>query len=279
MPELPEMQALSERLAAAVSGRHLESYEPLGFASLKTVRPSPDELIGRTVTAVGRRGKFLVTTFDSGVRLLIHLAQAGRLDIETPPKATRPRGAIVRLVFDEQVAVLVREHGHERHAGWWVLAPGDEGPLATLGPEASEKGFAELLLTSEDNRRLHTVLRDQHFGAGIGRGYADDVLNRAGLSPFASLRSLRLDERQRLVEAIEAVLAEALAHERERDGGLSAARLGDRFAVHNRFGQPCPRCGEALARVSYESYEVVYCPRCQTNGRVFADRRLSRLLR
>jgi formamidopyrimidine-DNA glycosylase len=216
---------------------------------------------------------------EGGLRLLIHLSQAGRLDIEAPPKATKPRGSVVRLVFDNGTAVLVREHGTQRKAGWWVLGPGEEGPLANLGPEATDPAFAALVLDGDSTRHLHTLLRDQRFVAGVGRGYADDVLNRARLSPFASLKSLSSEQRQALVAAVDSVLAEALEQERQRTGGLSEAKLGLRFSVHNRVGEPCPYCGEPLARVSFESHEIVYCPACQTGGRVLADRRLSRLLR
>ena len=114
--------------------------------------------------------------------------------------------------------------------------------------------------------------------AGIGRGYSDDVLHRAQLSPFASLASLSADDRERLLEAVGDVLAEALQVERGRSGGLPT-KLGDHFTVHNRYGTPCPRCGGDLRRISYESHEVTYCPACQTGGKVLADRRLSRLVR
>ena len=279
MPELPEMQALAERLQVALAGRSVARCEPLGFAGLKTVAPGPTDLVGRTIEQVGRRGKYLVVSLEGGLRVLVHLAQAGRLDLEPTAKSTRPRGSIVRLVLDDASAVLVREHGTERSAGWWILGPADDGPLSGLGPEAVGEDFASLVLASDDNRHLHTVLRDQRFASGIGRGYADDALNRAGLSPFSSLRSLSEEQRRQLVAAVEETLALALEVERTRTGGLSAARLGERFAVHNRAGEPCPRCGDGLLRVSYASHEVVYCKTCQTNGRVYADRRLSRLVR
>ena len=116
--------------------------------------------------------------------------------------------------------------------------------------------------------------------AGIGRGWGDDILHRARLSPFASLRSLTPEQRQSLLDAVEAVLAEALELERTRTGGLSESSLGGRFAVHGRAGEPCPTpCGDTLRRVSFESYEMAYCPTCQTGGKVLADRRLSRLLK
>ena len=279
MPELPEIQALAERLDDALAGGVLERIVQLGFTGLKTARPGPDDLTGRTLESVSRRGKFVVLNFDGGMRVLVHLSQGGRLDLEDPPKSTKPRGSVVRLVFDRPPAVLVREHGTQRKAGWWVLGPGDDGPLAALGPDPFGDEFAELIGTGDSNRQLNTMLRDQRVVAGIGRGWADDALLRAGLSPFASLRALDQAKRQRLLVAVRSVLSEALEGERRRTGGLSEAKLGDRFAVHNRSGQPCPVCGEPLLRVSFESHEIVYCKRCQTGGKVLADRRLSRLLR
>jgi formamidopyrimidine-DNA glycosylase len=172
----------------------------------------------------------------------------------------------------------VREFGTERRAGWWILPSGQDGPLEGLGPEPDEDAFAELVLGGDDTRRVHTILRDQRTVAGIGRGYSDDVLHRARLSPYATLASLAEPERRALLDAVGEVLDEALELERRRTGGLPT-KLGDHFTVHNRYGQPCPRCGQDLRRVSYESHEVTYCPACQTGGKVLADRRLSKLLR
>jgi len=279
VPELPEMQALAERLEVALGGAEITGVDPLGFAALKTVVPPADSIVGQTVGAVGRRAKYLVFELDDGVRLLIHLSQAGRLDIEEPPKKTRPKGAAVRLRFDNGKAILVREHGTERKAAWWVLAPGDDGPLAKLGPEPDSDEFAELILHGSEKRRIHTMLRDQRTVSGIGRGYANDALHLAHISPFATLGSLSDEQRAALLRAIQTTMADALEREREREGGLSAPKLGERFRVHNRAGTPCPECGEGLRRVSYESYEVTYCPACQTDGKILADRRLSRLVK
>jgi formamidopyrimidine-DNA glycosylase len=181
-------------------------------------------------------------------------------------------------MFEGRPSVLVKEFGTERKAGWWVLAQGDEGPLVKLGPEPGSDAFAALLRESTDGRRVHTLLRDQRTVAGIGRGYADDILHRARLSPYAQLGSLRVEERGALLESVRAVLAEATEVERRRSGGLPT-KIGDHFSVHGRYGEPCPRCGQDLRRVSYESHEVTYCPNCQTGGKVLADRRLSRLIR
>lgn len=284
MPELPEMEALAERLDAFLAGAALAEVVPLGFAALKTVDPPPGALVGQRVRGVGRRGKYL-TVEVGAFRLVLHLGQAGRVDLEEPVRRTRPRGAVLRLVAEPPdhasapVGVLVREHGRERRVAWWVLAGADPGPLAGLGPDAGTPAAEAVLLGSDDRRRLHTLLRDQRTIAGLGRGWTDDVLHRARCSPFASLAGLDAGARRGLADAVTAVLAEATAAERRRAGGLSEARLGGRFRIHGRAGHPCPDCATVLARVSYEAYEITYCPGCQTGGRVLADRRRSRFLR
>jgi len=277
VPELPEVQALAERLTEAVGGSDFGAADVLQFSSLKTVTPRASELVGRTLERVGRRGKYLVFELG-GPRFLVHLSQSGRIDVEDPPKSTKPRGAVVRFRFDDHPSLLVKEFGRERKAGWWVMAEGDEGPLTKLGPEPESAEFERLVLEGDDGRRVHTILRDQRTVAGIGRGYSDDILHRAKLSPYESLRSLERDKRAALLKAVGGVLSEALEAERRRSGGLPT-KIGDHFTVHGRYGQPCPVCGDDLRRVSYESHEVTYCPTCQTGGKVLADRRLSRLIR
>jgi formamidopyrimidine-DNA glycosylase len=277
MPELPEVQALAERLNTLLAGARLVRTEPLAFSALKTVLPSPEELKDKRLAEVGRRGKFLVFAFED-LHLLIHLSQGGRIDLVPSSKTTRPRGAVLRLRFDRDPAVFVKEFGTERKAGWWVLDAADPGPLAKLGPDPFWEEFATLVRIGSDTGRIHAMLRDQRQVAGIGRGYSDDILHRAMMSPYRSLSSLDREERERLLEAVRGVLDEALVAERRRAGGLPP-KLGDHFIVHAKYGTPCPRCGEDLRRVSYQSHEVTYCPRCQTGGKVLADRRLSRLLK
>jgi len=275
---MPEIRALSERLDDVLRGATLQALDMLQFSSLKTYAPRPDELLGRTIEHVGHRGKFVVLDLEGGYRLLFHLSQGGRVDVESPPKSTKPRGRVLRIRGDDRPSVLVKEFGKERKAGWWVLGPGDEGPLERLGPEVLSEAFAAWVRETEDPRRVHTILRDQRTVAGVGRGYSDDILHRARLSPYAALGKLDAEERERLLQATNEVMDEALAAERRRSGGLPTT-LGDHFAVHGKYGGPCPRCGDDLRRVSYESHEVTYCPSCQTGGKILADRRLSRLVR
>ena len=278
MPEMPEVQALAERLDEVLAGARLDGLDALQFSSLKTYAPRPAEAIGRMIEGITRRGKYVVIGLEGGMRVLVHLSQGGRVDIEAPPKSTKPRGAVLRLRAIDRPSALVKEFGKERKAGWWVLAPGDDGPLMKLGPEIASEQADELFRTGDDTRRVHTILRDQRTVAGVGRGYGDDILHRAKLSPFASLAKLDAAERERLITATHGILADALEVERRRSGGLPT-KLGDHFTVHNRAGEPCPVCGADLRRVSYESHEVTYCPDCQTGGKVLADRRMSRLLR
>ncbi len=277
MPELPEIRALAERLDTVCGGAVFERAVPIQFSAIKTVQPGPDSLAGARIERITSYGKYLVFDFG-GPRVLVHLSQGGRLGVEDPSKTTRPKQGVVRFAFADRPSILVKEFGTERKAGWWVLAPGDDGPLAVLGPEPFDAAFANLIGSSEDRRRIHTLLRDQRTVAGIGRGYSDDILHTARLSPYASLPSLAPGERDVLLRSVRGVLTRALEIERRRPGGLPA-KIGDHFTVHGKYGYPCPRCGGDLRRVSYESHEVTYCPACQTGGKILADRRLSRLVK
>ena len=277
MPELPEMQGLAERMNDVFAGARLRTVTPLQFSAAKTADPPIEDLYGRALESVGRRGKFVVMDFG-GPRVLVHLSQGGRVDFEDPPKTTRPKPGVVRFCFDERPSILVKEFGTQRKAGWWVLVEGDDGPLERLGPEPGSPEFDEIILTADDRRRVHTILRDQKTVSGLGRGYSDDILHRARLSPYVSLAKLGETERRALLDATKKVLDDALALERARTGGLPT-KISGRFTVHGRHGEPCPRCGEELKRVWHEDYEVAYCPSCQTGGKILADRRLSRLIR
>src|SRR5262249_55303287 len=149
----------------AIGDRVFVAYQPLAFHALKTVVPAPEASFGSHVARVGRRAKYLVFELDDDVRMLIHLSQAGRLAIEEPPTRPKSKESAVRLEFGPandappDLAFLLREHGTERKAGWWLLAPGDDGPLAKLGPEPDSEEFEQFVLTADDGRRIHTILR------------------------------------------------------------------------------------------------------------------------
>src|SRR5262245_25635784 len=149
------MQALAERLDGLIAGKVFSGFDVLSFSSLKTVVPGTDAFIGRAVERVTRRGKYVIFDVGDAGRVLLHLSQAGRVDIEDPPKRTKPRGAVVRIRFEaadgsDGPALLVREFGTERKAAWWLLAPGDDGPLASLGPEPDSEEFAALVREGDD---------------------------------------------------------------------------------------------------------------------------------
>jgi len=210
MPELPEIRALAERLHEVAGGGTVRGADVLQFSSLKTVTPRATDLPGAVVERVSSLGKYVVVELGDGRRVLVHLSQGGRVDVEAPPKSTKPRGAVVRFRIEDRPSILVKEFGKQRKAGWWVLAPGDDGPLAKLGPEVLSAEADTLLRTATDNRRVHTILRDQRTIAGVGRGYSDDILHRAQLSPTSQLAKLDDAQRGTLVAAVHDVLTDAL---------------------------------------------------------------------
>jgi formamidopyrimidine-DNA glycosylase len=279
MPELPEVQAHAERLAADYTGRVLKRFQPLTFTALKTAVPAPDAAYGEAVTGVGRRGKFLLLEFEP-VQFAVHLMQGGRLLVD-PKQAAKPRGGQARFVFDDGPALLLTEAGTERRAGVWVYPSGaalSSPPLDALGPEADQVGPEDMLrLFQARNQRLHGFLRDQHAVAGLGRRLANEVCHTARLSPFAMTAKLGLDGATKVVAAIRECVDEGLAYERTRhDMSASKDRPG---AVHGRAGQPCPVCGDVVRAVEYSGYTVNYCATCQTGGKVLADNTTSKFLK
>jgi formamidopyrimidine-DNA glycosylase len=279
MPELPEVQAHAERLAADYTGRVLKRFQALTFTALKTAVPAPDAAYGQAVTGVGRRGKFILLDFES-VQFAVHLMQGGRLLVD-PKQAAKPRGGQARFVFDEGPALLLTEAGTERRAGVWVYRAGEalhSPPLSGLGTEADHVGpEAMLRLFEARNQRLHGFLRDQHALAGLGRRLANEICHTARLSPFAMTGKLGMEGATKVVAAIRECVDEGLAYERTRDD-MSASK--DRpGAVHGRTGEPCPVCGHIVRAVEYSGYTVNYCATCQTGGKVLADNTTSKFLK
>jgi formamidopyrimidine-DNA glycosylase len=279
MPELPEVQAHAERLAADYTGRVLTRFQPLRFTALKTAVPAPDLAYGQAVKGIGRRGKFLLLDFEP-VQFAVHLMQGGRLLVD-PKQSLKPRGGQARFVFDHGPALLLTEAGTERRAGVWVYPAGhalSSPPLDALGPEADEVSPEELVrLFGARNQRLHGFLRDQHAVAGLGRRLANEVCHTARLSPFAMTGKLGLEGATKVVAAIRECVAEGLAYERTRpDMSASKDRPG---AVHGRTGEACPVCGDIVRAVEYSGYTVNYCATCQTGGKVLADNTTSKFLK
>ncbi len=282
MPELPELQALVEGLSAACVGRTIVDATAWQPATLKTAHPPLAALDGRTIVAVWRRGKLIGVATD-GPAVVIHLMQGGRLGL-TRTTAKRPgRTVALSVGLDGNEELRLRESGTEHRASVHLLdAEGlhTHPPLVRMGPEPlglAAATWRERLVSPP--ARLQTALRDGRRVAGIGRAYASDIMWAARLAPFARTDRLTDDDCARLATAADTVLRQALERARER----ITTNLPDReervTAVHRHYGDPCLRCGRRLERVSFTGYELVYCPDCQTGGRVLADRRLSRLLR
>jgi formamidopyrimidine-DNA glycosylase len=275
MPELPEVEAWVRELDPLVSRSPILQAGPAHIATLKTFDPPLRELDGRRFEGARRRGKWLLfPTDDGGLQLRIHLMSAGRIRHLAAGKKG-PKTPAFRLRFEDAGELILTEGGPKKRAGVWLETPEQtEAELAHIGPEALGLSVDQLReILAGDNRRLHSLLRDQRALAGIGRAHANEILNRAELSPFALSSKLGDEEIERLASAIDEDLTRALE--------LREAGKGDKdvYLVHRRLGEPCPRCGEPLRQVDYEEHTVFYCASCQTGGRVLKDRRMSRLLR
>jgi formamidopyrimidine-DNA glycosylase len=275
VPELPEVEALRRALDGPVSAFPIERAGPAHVATLKTIDPPLAELEGRRLAGVERRGKrLLLPTTDRELVVMVHLMQAGRLRYLLAGEEG-PKQPAFRLRFQGGGALVLTEPGSKKRAGVWLLTPERaEEELAHLGPEALGIGAQQLgEILRADSRRLHSLLRDQRAIAGIGRAWANEILQRARLSPFALSGDLDEAEVEGLAAAIDEELSRGLAL---REAGAKDAKV---FRVHNKLGEPCPDCATPIARVDYEEHTIYYCPKCQTGGRVLKDRRLSRLLR
>jgi len=275
MPELPEVEAWRRVLDGPVSASPIERAGPAHIATLKTFDPPLAVLEGRRLAGAERRAKRLLFPTDDGeLVLMVHLMSAGRLRY-LRPGGKGPKTPAFRLRFVDGAELVLTEAGSKKRAGVWLLTPeqADE-ELAHLGPEALNLPSGELArILGEKSRRLHSLLRDQRALAGIGRAWANEILHRAKLSPFALSTELHKEQVARLAAAIDEELTRGLEL---RERGAKDAQV---YRVHDHLGEPCPDCGTPVARVDYEEHTIYYCPICQTGGRVLKDRRMSRLLR
>ncbi len=275
MPELPEVEAWVRELDPLVSASPIERAGPAHVATLKTIDPPLSALEGRRLEGARRRAKnLLFPVEDVDLVLRVHLMSAGRIRY-LAPGAKGPKKPMFRMRFTNGGELILTEGGKKKRAGVWLTTPERlEEDLAHLGPDALE--IDAVLLTeilSRERRQLHPLLRDQRALAGIGRAHANEILLRARLSPFKTSTDLTQDEIERLAATIREDLDRALE--------LRLRGKGDKdvYVIHNRLGEPCPQCGNPIARVDFEEHTIFYCPDCQTGGRTLKDRRLSRLLK
>ena len=284
MPELPDITVYVERLAERLDGATLRRVQVLNPFVLRTAVPPITAAEGLRVAGVERLGKRVVIALDGDrLFLVMHLMIAGRLHWQVPgDRPTRGAKALARLEFDAGTLILT-EAGTQRRAslhlleGRDALRAADPGGIDVMA--ADPITFATRLRA--ENHTLKRALTDPHLFAGIGNAYSDEILHRARLSPMALTRSLGDDECQRLLRAAQAVLREWTDRLRADAPGwpdkVTAFRPG--MAVHGRFNQPCPDCGAPVQRIVHADSEFNYCARCQTGGRILADRSLSRLLK
>ena len=282
MPELPELQALAEGLDRALAGRAIEGARVLAPATLKTAEPPLGDLVGRRVERIWRRGKLIGVDAEGGLTLVVHLMQAGRLGLAPRPEGRPGRTAALDVEVGRDQVLRLRELSTRRRASAHLLDA--EGlaahrPLTRLGPEPLGLGAGGWRAAlGGPGAVLHGALRDGRRVAGIGRAYASEIMWAARLAPFARAGSLDDEQVDRLASAADTVLGQALDRARERIDTDLPNREARVTAVHRHAGEPCLRCGTTLERVSFADYELVYCPVCQTAGRVYRDRRMSRLL-
>jgi formamidopyrimidine-DNA glycosylase len=282
MPELPDIAVYIEALERRLQGARLESTRIAHPFLLRTFDPPIASLYGRRVAGFRRLGKRIAIGFEGDHWLVFHLMIAGRLHWLTRA-AKKGRGALALFMFDSGTLSLT-EAGTKRRASLYVFSSSaqmtqtDAGGLEVL--DSSLEEFTSRLLA--ENHTLKRSLTDPRTFSGIGNAYSDEILHRARLSPVALTQKLPPEAIQRLYDAIRVVLPEwtgRLRSEANGDFPEKVTAFRPEMAVHGRFGKPCPVCGTAVQRIRYAENETNYCPRCQTEGRVLADRSLSRLLK
>lgn len=288
MPELPEVEAYLAALRPRVVEERVEGVRVTGVAVLKTYDPPVSALEGARVTGLRRVGKRVVLGVAEPeafqpLFVVIHLMIAGRLWWKDPGASVPGRYGLAAIDFPEGT-LLLTEAGTTRRAslhlerGEEALAAHDRGGIEPL--EADREAFGAGL--TAENRTLKRGLTDPRILSGIGNAYSDEILHRAGLSPVQLTRNLDDEELGRLYEATRSVLGEwrdRLVAEAAEGWPEEVTAFREDFAVHGRYGEGCPVCGTEVQRIVYSERETNYCPRCQTDGRVLADRSLSRLLR
>ena len=282
MPELPDIQAYLTALESRIVGRQLVHVRLASPFLLRTVQPPVSAVEGQVVRELRRVGKRIAAGFENDLWLVLHLMIAGRLHWRAPGAKLAGRQSLAAFDFPNGSLVLT-EAGAKRRASLQVLA--GEDALRAVDPGGIDVFTSDLAafraaLTTE-NRTLKRALTDPRFVSGIGNAYSDEILHAAQLSPITLTQKLTTEEWQRLFSATRETLelwTKRLGAEAGDNFPEKVTAFRKEMAVHGKFGQPCPRCGEKIQRIRYADNETDYCVHCQTGGKVLADRSLSRLL-
>jgi formamidopyrimidine-DNA glycosylase len=282
MPELPDIAAYIGALESRIIGDTLEHIRLATPFLLRSIDPKPAALEGQIVRELRRIGKRIAIGVDGDLWLVIHLMIAGRLHWRPPNPALKGRQNLAAFDFSKG-SITLTEAGTKRRASLHIVKGGDG--LRSLDPggiDVFSCGFdAFRAALMAENHTLKRVLTDPRVLSGIGNAYSDEILHAGQLSPIAQTQKLKPDEWTRLWEATRATLQ--LWIDRFRAEAKTAfpekvTAFREDMAAHGKYGQPCPRCGEKIQRIRFADNETNYCARCQTGGKVLADRGLSRLL-
>jgi formamidopyrimidine-DNA glycosylase len=284
VPELPDISAYIHALETRILGQTLERVRLGSAFVLRTVDPPTGAAEGHTITALRRIGKRIAIGVDNDVWLVIHLMIAGRLHWKAAGAKLGGRNAILALDFANGT-LLLTEAGSKRRAslhmvrGEQGLREMDPGGIEIFAPDTTLDSFRAAL--TRENHTLKRSLTDPRVISGVGNAYSDEILHGAKLSPLVQTQKLKPEEWERLFATTRTMLGDwmnRLRQEADKSFPEKVTAFRPEFAVHGKFGQPCPRCGGTVQRIRYADNETNYCPVCQTGGKVLADRSLSRLL-
>ncbi|HEX9420076.1 MAG TPA: DNA-formamidopyrimidine glycosylase family protein [Methylomirabilota bacterium] len=283
MPELPDVTVYVEALGARVTGARLERVRLASPFVVRSFDPPIAEANGRTVAGLRRVGKRIVIALEGDLFLSIHLMIAGRLHWKPPGTKVPGKLGLAALDFSTGTLTLTEAGTKKRAAihllkGEAAIVALDAGGVEPLA--CTEAEFSDAI--TRENHTLKRALTDPHILSGIGNAYSDEILHRARLSPVRQTRALSDGEHSRLYDATRATLYDWIVRLRQAAGsefpeGVTAFRPD--MAVHGRYGKPCPDCGAPVQRIRHADNETNYCAKCQTGGKLLADRSLSRLLR
>jgi formamidopyrimidine-DNA glycosylase len=283
MPELPDILLYLHALEPRVVGQPIERVRVVSPFLLRSVTPPLQAVETRRVTALRRLGKRIVFEIEGQLFLVIHLMIAGRFRWRDRHAPVPGKVGLAAIDFPNGTLVLTEAGTHKRASlhlleGEAALSGHDPGGLEVL--DAGLDAFAAVLV--RENHTLKRALTDPHLFSGIGNAYSDEILHAAKLSPLKQTRQLAQDEVGRLYTAVQTTLRDWITRLRDQAGGTFPEKVTafrPEMAVHGRFRQPCPVCGSPVQRIVYATNEANYCARCQTGGRLLADRSLSRLLK